>query len=271
MSIVKFFISVSVLSTYIFADCCRVNNDKNNNKFKKENNGGKENNIDKSKGKENNIDKSKGKKNKKNVILLTTGALNPIHKGHINMLKLAQDCLESKGFKVDKIYLSPSSDIYLEDKKNRNGVDYYYEFKYRLAMCKLAINDFKNENKGNEKYNIEVSDWEGMQDTFVDYPYVFKHFQDNNKDKLVFYVCGSDHYNNNVSGFEVKNVVVVKRSEDIISEKNNKNSTYIVVDNSNSDFISTKVRNIIKKIKKNNIKKLKKYLYKSVIKYILKL
>ena len=51
MSIVKFFISVSVLSTYIFAGCCRVNNDKNNNKFKKENNGGKENNIDKSKGK----------------------------------------------------------------------------------------------------------------------------------------------------------------------------------------------------------------------------
>ena len=150
MSIVKFFISVSVLSTYIFAGCCRVNNDKNNNKFKKENNGGKENNID----------KSKGKKNKKNVILLTTGALNPIHKGHINMLKLAQDCLEKKGFKVDKIYLSPSSDIYLEDKKNRNGVDYYYEFKYRLAMCKLAINDFKNENKRNKKYNIEVSDWE---------------------------------------------------------------------------------------------------------------
>ena len=27
-------------------------------------------------------------------------------------------------------------------------------------MCKLAINDFKNENKRNKKYNIEVSDWE---------------------------------------------------------------------------------------------------------------
>ena len=143
-------------------------------------------------------------------------------------------------------------------------------------MCKLAINDFRNENKGNKKYNIEVSDWEGMQNKFVDFPYVFKHFQDNNKDKLVFYVCGSDHYNNNVSGSDVNNVVVVKRSEDIISEKNNKNSTYVVVDNSDSDFSSTKARNIIKEIKnnndvKNNNKKLEKYLYKSVIKYILKL
>ena len=250
----KFFIFFNLINLYIFGCCCNENNNKNNNI------GNIKNSYD------------KDKKDVKNVILLTTGALNPVHKGHINSLKLAQDYLENKGFVVEKIYLSPSSDIYLNDKQNRGKIDCFYKFEYRLKMCQLAVEDFKKENKDNEKYNIEVSDWEGKQSTFVDFPNVVEHFQNKNKDKLVFYICGSDHYGN-VKNTNLENVVVIKRDTDIVSLENKKKH-FIIVDNSNSDFSSTRAREIIKKIKDKenmdyNTKLLKIYLYSSVIGFIL--
>ena len=266
MNIFKFYIFFNLVNLYIFGGCCNLNKNKNNNNLSKENNDDKNNNKDDKKNEEN----KKDKKNKKNVILLTTGALNPVHKGHINSLKLAQDYLENNGFNVEKIYLSPSSDIYLKNKLNNGRIDYYYNFEDRLKMCKLAIDDFKKENDNN-KYNIEVSDWEGRQPKFVDFPDVIKHFQNDikNRNKIIFYICGSDHYNKNVN---LNNIVVIKRDEDIINLKN-KDNNLIINDNSNSDFSSTKVRNIINKIKDdndidNNKKELEKYLYKSVIEYI---
>ena len=256
----RFFIFFSLINLYIFGGCCNKNNNKNNNI------GNNENSYDKDK---------KDKKGVKNVILLTTGALNPVHKGHINSLKLAQDYLENKGFVVEKIYLSPSSDIYLNDKQNRGKIDCFYKFEYRLKMCQLAVEDFKKENN-NEKYKIEVSDWEGKQSTFIDFSGVVNHFEKdiNNKDKLVFYICGSDHYKN-VKNTNLENVVVIKRNTDIVSLENKKNH-FIIVDNSNSDFSSTRAREIIKKIKDkenmdDNTKLLARYLYSSVIGFILKI
>ena len=253
------FLFIFFLKFDVLGCCCNENNNKNNNICNNENS------------------YYKDKKDVKNVILLTTGALNPVHKGHINSLKLAQDYLVSKGFVVEKIYLSPSSDIYLKDKKNDGKIDYFYKFEYRLKMCRLAVEDFKKENKDNEKYNIEVSDWEGKQPNFVDFPDVIKHFQDdiNNKDKLVFYICGSDHYNNHVKHSKLDNIIVIKRNTDIVSLKNKKNH-FTIVDNGNSDFSSTKAREIITKIKNNenvvgNTKLLKRYLYSSVIGFILKI
>ena len=260
----KFFIFFSLINLYIFGGCCNKNNYKNNNICNNENSDNKNKNKNK-----------KDKKEVKNVILLTTGALNPVHKGHINSLKLAQDCLESKGFVVEKLYLSPSSDIYLNSKKNSGKIDHYYNFKNRLKMCQLAVEDFKKENN-NEKYKIEVSDWEGKQPCFVDFSGVVNHFEKdiNNKDKLVFYICGSDHYKN-VKNTNLENVVVIKRDKEIVKLENNKNH-FIVEDNDNSDFSSTKAREIITKIKNNenvvdNTKLLEKYLYSSVIGFILKI
>jgi len=257
MNIIKIFILLKLININIFGDCSNFNknNSKNNNNLKNENNDGKNNNRD-------------DKKDIKNVILLTTGALNPVHKGHIMSLKLAQDYLENKGFVVEKIYLSPSSDIYLNNKKNDGKIDYFYKFEDRLKMCQLAVEDFKKENNNN-KYNIEVTDWEGKQSKFVDFPDVIKHFQNKNKDNIVFYICGSDHYNY----VNLDNIIVIKRNNDIVNLKNNKNN-FVVEDNSNSDFSSTKAREIIKKINNNedvdyNKKELEKYLYKSVIEYII--
>ena len=262
------FLFIFFLKFDIFGDCCNLNENKSNNNLKNNSNDNlkNKNNDDKN----NNQDDKKDKKEVKNVILLTTGALNPVHKGHIMSLKLAQDYLENKGFVVEKIYLSPSSDIYLNNKKKSGKIDYFYNFEDRFKMCQLAVEDFKKENNGN-RYNIEVSDWEGKQSNFVDFPDVIKHFEKDikNKDKLVFYICGSDHYNNNVKHSNLDNIIVIKRNTDIVSLENKKNH-FTIVDNDNSDFSSTKARNLIKKINNNedvdnNKKELEKYLYKSVI------
>ena len=245
----------------IYFSCCQCC--KNKNKFKHSDNNKKENNNNKD---------NEDKKNKKKVILLNTGALNPVHKEHIINLKLAQDCLENHGFIVEKSYLSPSHDNYLNMKKKDNDIYFFYNFEDRLKMCNLALKDFKKE-KNNDKYNIEISDWECKQQDFIDYPDVFKHFEDENKDKIVFYICGSDNYTHVQSNID--NVVVIKRNNDTVNLRKNKNH-FIVNDNNNADFSSTKARNLIKNIENNNEvdknkKDLEKYLYPSVIDYILKI
>ena len=83
----KFFIFFNLINLYIFGCCCNENNNKNNNI------GNIKNSYD------------KDKKDVKNVILLTTGALNPVHKGHINSLKLAQDYLEKYIYHHHQIYI----------------------------------------------------------------------------------------------------------------------------------------------------------------------
>ena len=50
-------------------------------------------------------------------MLLSTGALNPVHLGHVAMFDRARDALESQhGFEVVGGFLSPSHDTYLSGK-----------------------------------------------------------------------------------------------------------------------------------------------------------
>ena len=50
-------------------------------------------------------------------VLLTTGALNPIHRGHVAMFDRARDALEAEyGLDVVGGFLSPSHDTYLSGK-----------------------------------------------------------------------------------------------------------------------------------------------------------
>ena len=65
---------------------------------------------------------------KEKIVLLTTGALNPIHIGHLKMLKIAQDNLEKKGFEILCTFISPSSDSYLEYKKYYSPNFFYFPF-----------------------------------------------------------------------------------------------------------------------------------------------
>lgn len=54
---------------------------------------------------------------KENVVLLISGAFNPIHDGHTNVLIQAKKHFESKNINVVGAYISPDHQNYVESKK----------------------------------------------------------------------------------------------------------------------------------------------------------
>ena len=55
--------------------------------------------------------------NKQNVILLTTGSFNPIHRMHLKMLDIAyKHLLSLKNYNILCAFISPSSDVYVKTK-----------------------------------------------------------------------------------------------------------------------------------------------------------
>ena len=99
--------------------------------------------------------KQKKVRNKK-IVLLTTGALNPIHIGHLNTLKIAEDNLINKGYEILYCSISTSSDDYLNEKKIGFKILFtFFPFELRLEMLKLTIKEYYN-NGNNKKYNITI-------------------------------------------------------------------------------------------------------------------
>ena len=133
--------------------------------YKKKHNGGKYN------------------KNEELVILLTTGSLNPIHSGHIDMMNFAKKELESykknsKKYTVIGGFISPSHDEYVSTKPS------YICSNDRVKMIKAAV---KN------SYWIECDEWECKQSGFVDFPQVCEKFlrkinSDQFKEKICDYI-----------------------------------------------------------------------------------
>ena len=86
---------------------------------------------------------------KQPVVLLMSGAFNPIHKQHIGTLEIAKKEIEAKDstIKVVAGYLSPSSDFYVQKKLKDEAIN----ADHRIKMIKLAL----------EKSDwIDVGEWE---------------------------------------------------------------------------------------------------------------
>ena len=81
---------------------------------------------------------ARAKPNRENVVLIKTGSLNPIHRGHIsNMIKTKKYLEEVHGFNVIGGYISPTHDHYVRGKLAHQcilGVD-------RIVMCQKAIEE----------------------------------------------------------------------------------------------------------------------------------
>lgn len=73
------------------------------------------------------------KTNKKMKILIYGGCFDPVHKGHVHLLKHA-----IKKIKPNKIYIIPNS---IPPLKNHNNFSFPIN---RLEMCKLAFSKIKN-------------------------------------------------------------------------------------------------------------------------------
>jgi nicotinamide mononucleotide adenylyltransferase len=81
--------------------------------------------------------------NKENVVLIQSGAFNPIHRAHIsNMIKTKEYLERVHGFRVIGGYLSPSHDQYVQAKLD----DEFISGHHRIRMCEEAIKEASQEH-----------------------------------------------------------------------------------------------------------------------------
>ena len=133
-------------------------------------------------------------------VLLTTGAMNPVHLGHVDMFARARRCLEEQhSYCVLGGYISPSHEAYVLP-KCEHFKQQYLPTELRLECIRRAVADSDW---------LSVGAWEARQPgNWPDYPVVVEALQallcgpegsecdlslGGNK-CTVFYVCGLDHF-----------------------------------------------------------------------------
>ena len=128
---------------------------------------------------------------KENIVLLTTGSFNPIHRMHLEIVNIAYKHLISLNeYNVLCALISPSADCYVKHKTHL-----LIPFKSRCEMISDAIEEYK------KQVNLPVflHKWEGSQNKFIDFPEVISEIQRQLNKKIdksikVIYVCGMDHF-----------------------------------------------------------------------------
>ena len=205
-------------------------------------------------------------KNKQNIVLLTTGSFNPIHRMHLEIFNLAYNHLLSlKKYNILCAFISPSSDCYVKKK-----LPPLIPFKSRCKMIETAINDYNDENKYNE-LSIYLHPWEGYHNYFIDFPDVIKEIEgklkEYNKNIKLIYVCGMDHYNHCINLLK-SNVIVIDRKP-YLSDKYKENEDkliFFIKDENNEEYSSTSIREAYRK---NDLEIIKKITFPNVAKMII--
>eukprot|EP00672_Neobodo_designis_P027052 CAMPEP_0174831966 /NCGR_PEP_ID=MMETSP1114-20130205/3410_1 /TAXON_ID=312471 /ORGANISM="Neobodo designis, Strain CCAP 1951/1" /LENGTH=243 /DNA_ID=CAMNT_0016065815 /DNA_START=39 /DNA_END=770 /DNA_ORIENTATION=+ len=125
------------------------------------------------------------------VVLLTTGAMNPVHRGHVAMLEAAARQIDAAGRGVVVgAFLSPSHDLYLTGKF---GPGKFLPATTRLACASAAL-------AGHPL--VRLGAWEAQQQgRWPDFPVVCRALSEELERRYpaeanirLFYVCGEDHY-----------------------------------------------------------------------------
>lgn len=124
------------------------------------------------------------------VVLLSTGAFNPIHDGHLEMMERARRAATTAGFEVVGGYLSPGHDAYLSLKCGPAAIP----ASVRLEECASRI-----EADPSAREWLSVDPWEALhRRVSVNYTDVaarlrayLRHHFDPSLD--VLYVCGGDN------------------------------------------------------------------------------
>ena len=108
---------------------------------------------------------SNADKNKENIVLLTTGAFNPIHRMHLEILNIAYKYLLSlKKYNILCAFISPSADCYVKHKRPP-----LIPFNIRCEMIQTSIQEFYEENNDKEKemLKIYINKWEGSHSYLI--------------------------------------------------------------------------------------------------------
>ena len=161
--------------------------------------------------------------------VVTTGAMNPLHAGHAQMLHQAAARLQEDGFEVVGAWVSPSHDGYVQPKAWSLGT-VGLSAAFRLKLADHATEDDRL---------VAVGAWEAQQPgDWPDYPLVAKALRERLhalavledgalsrlRDARVFYVCGTDHaqkcglYGGGLKHAAGVGTVVVPRAGDMPSD-----------------------------------------------------
>jgi len=207
----------------------------------------------------------------KACVLVSTGALNPVHRGHVMMLDQAKAHLKSKGWYVAAGFLSPSHDLYVGPKCRRLKTP-FLPATARMELTQLSIahnmekqTDGKEGAGSNEDHWVfRASPWESSQKgRWPDFPDVTAALVEQvqllrtvhgiQKKVLVFYVCGADHFNRFLSrgmhGVPGAGVVGLQRAGEPAGSSIEAKNVFFVSAQAESQstisFSSTKIRNFL--------------------------
>ena len=213
----------------------------------------------------NSMESLKGKETKKYAVLLTTGAMNPVHKGHISLITQARQRIYADGYEVIGAWLSPSHDLYLQQKaKKLKTIGLSAAFRVKATQLSVSNDPLIDVGLWESSLKLSGDDWYPS-----DYPKVClalkaqieKEFESKYGKITVFYVCGTDHAKNNnlykkqpVWG----GVVVVPREGEETEEENPSIKVYVAKRSydDTEKFSSTLIRKAIAENNTHIVKKM---------------
>lgn len=76
------------------------------------------------------------------VTLVLGGSFNPVHSQHVEIMRMAKECLEKANYDVVEGYLAPSTDSYLSSKTKSKQNDYGIKKEHRINMVNLAVEKY---------------------------------------------------------------------------------------------------------------------------------
>lgn len=139
------------------------------------------------------------------AVIVSTGALNPPHRGHAAVLQAAHDALVSAGFVVIGGFLSPSHDKYVRPKAAAAKV-LAIPAKDRARLCALMLEEtgllwarpatWELSQPGRWPDFPEVVD--ALGSTLARNPRTAKRVEEGRL--TVFYACGEDHWSKTICG-----------------------------------------------------------------------
>lgn len=176
----------------------------------------------------------------KPAIIISTGAMCPLHEGHIDMMVDAAYAVNNIGYRVIGGYLSPGHDDYIKEKTGDNWMPIHDRLRWANDMIKHIS-------------WLTLDPWEGVfapgSVNFTSVVYrlqkYIKKFYKSSKDVKIFFVCGGDNARF-VVPFENTDIgcVVVSRPgyEHISKQYANKKSENIIFVYGNNEQSSTNIR-----------------------------